>query len=332
MLSLYKLEIFNTVAMEGSFSKAARRLLLSQPAISQHVRDLEASLHSQLFNRGTQGVTLTPAGEVLLDYTRCILKMLAEAESALLSLGEHGRVQVSIGATPGAAVYLLPGWVREFYQRFQGAGASLHTDITNRIVADIRSQKLDIGFVEGEFKPEPPIRSLALQEIRLFVVVPAGHPWSSEEEISVQALEGQPFITRDRGSQTRSWIDQLFEKSGIRPPLIAEFDNPEAIKQAVASGLGITILPEWAINGGKQGNTRNEGEVHALRLKDFEMVRTLKLVWNENAPLQPVTRAFLSFLAEQYPVLGAFIAANDGVELALPRREEYRASRACRSD
>jgi DNA-binding transcriptional LysR family regulator len=332
MLSLYKLEIFNTVAMEGSFSKAARRLLLTQPAISQHVRDLEASLHIRLFNRETQGVTLTPAGEVLLDYTRCILKMLAEAESAILSLGKHGRAQVSIGATPGAAVYLLPGWVRAFYQRFQGAGASLQTDITNRLVAGILSQKMDIGFVEGEFKAEPPIRTLALQEIRLFVVVPVGHPWSSQDEISIQALEGQPFITRDKGSQTRSWSDQLFEKSGIRPHLIAEFDNPEAIKQAVVSGMGITILPEWAIYEGKPGHKRVGSEVHALRLKDAEMVRTLKLVWNENVPLQPVTRAFLSFLAEQYPVLGAFIAANEGVELALPRREEYRASRACKSE
>lgn len=332
MLSLYKLEIFNTVAMEGSFSKAARRLLLTQPAISQHVRDLESSLHIPLFKRGAQGVSLTPAGEVLLDYTRCILKMLAEAESAILSLGEHGRVQVSIGATPGAAVYLLPSWVRSFYQRFQGAGASLHTDTTHKIVADIRSEKLDIGFVEGEFNVEPPIRTLALQEIRLLVVVPARHPWSSQDEISIQALESQPFITRDRGSQTRSWIDQLFEKSGVRPRLIAEFDNPEAIKQAVASGLGITILPEWAIDESRQGGDGDGEGVRALKIKDAELIRTLKLVWNENAPLQPVTRAFLSFLAEQYPILGAFIAANEGVELALPRREEYRASRACRSD
>ncbi len=71
MLNLYKLEIFNRVAIDGSFSQAAEHLLLSQPAISQHIRDLEASLQSDLFIRGNRGVTLTPAGETLLDYTRC---------------------------------------------------------------------------------------------------------------------------------------------------------------------------------------------------------------------------------------------------------------------
>lgn len=102
MLSLYKLEIFNTVAIEGSFSKAADRLLLTQPAISQHIRDLENSLGRTLFERGNRGVMLTAAGETLLDYTRCILRMVTDAENALANLSEikSGQNPVSAQTIP----------------------------------------------------------------------------------------------------------------------------------------------------------------------------------------------------------------------------------------
>jgi DNA-binding transcriptional LysR family regulator len=86
MLSLYKLEIFNAVVQEGSFSRAAQRLYLTQPAVSQHIQSLESSLGTRLFKRGRRGVQLTPAGEMLHDYTRCIMRLLAEAESAITNV------------------------------------------------------------------------------------------------------------------------------------------------------------------------------------------------------------------------------------------------------
>jgi DNA-binding transcriptional LysR family regulator len=88
MINLYKLEIFNTVAQEGSFSKAAGRLLLTRPAVSQHIRDLETSLGVDLFIRGNWGVGLTAAGDTLFEYSRAILKMLAEAETVVMQAGQ----------------------------------------------------------------------------------------------------------------------------------------------------------------------------------------------------------------------------------------------------
>jgi LysR family transcriptional regulator, low CO2-responsive transcriptional regulator len=324
VLSIYKLEIFNTVAMLGSFSQAAERLMLTQPAVSQHIRDLEVSLETQLFQRGFRGVTLTPAGEVLLDYTRCILRMVAEAESAVANLDRLAQGQVMIGATPGAGVYWVPGWVQGFQKLYPNLATAVKTATTTQIANDLLAERLDVGFVEGELVVEPPLEMLVLQEIELFVVVGAGHAWWGKNEISLQALHGMPFIARLSGSHTRSWVDKLLQQYGVAARIIAEFDNPEAIKQAVASGMGVTVLPEWAV-----APEELSGRLQALPIKDFQLKRTLKVVWNDAVNMKPVVKAFLSHLAGQFPQLARLVTIADPAESDLPAREGYLASRMC---
>ncbi len=107
MLNLHKLEIFATVVRVGSFSAAAEQLLMTQPAVSQHIQDLEASLGTRLFERGRRGVTLTAAGEKLHDYTRTILQLVSEAENAVTDVEHLTSGEIVVGATPGVSVYLL---------------------------------------------------------------------------------------------------------------------------------------------------------------------------------------------------------------------------------
>jgi DNA-binding transcriptional LysR family regulator len=320
MLNLYKLEVFNTVAMEGSFSRAAGRLLLTQPAVSQHIRDLEYKLGTELFQRSNRGATLTPAGEMLLDYTRCILRLLVEAEHAVANLSQVAHGQLALGATPGVGIYLLPLWIQSFRQRFPEVSANLRTEITARLAAEVVDGKIDLGFVEGEISPEPPLNILVLREIELFVVVGEGHPWWDAREVSLTDLDGQTFIARPAGSHTRSWTDQLFSRHEISPQIVAEFDNPEAIKQAVAAGMGISILPDWAFTG---------SGVRGVPIQGFDLRRTLKLLWSENKPLKPAARAFLAHLADTFPILAQLVA--QGGEIFLPARQDYRASVDCRS-
>lgn len=324
MLNLYKLEIFNTVAMEGSFSKAAERLLLTQPAVSQHVRDLESGLSKALFERTPRGVKLTPAGEILLDYTRCILRLMTEAEQALTSLDRLEQGNIAIGATPSASVYLLPGWIQDFHQRFPGLGILLRTDTTPNITADILAGKLDLGFVEGELQPEARINSLALQELELLVVVGAGHRFWERMRVSLRDLNGETFIARPPGSQTRAWIDQVLQQHGVLPRVIAEFDNPEAIKQAVASGMGAAILPDLALQN------EDQHKLHAIPIQEQDLRRTLKLVWAADGVLKPVSRAFLAQLSERYPALAQFQFSGRLLERILPDRDAYKASLSCK--
>ena len=183
-----------------------------------------------------------------------------------------------------------------------------------------------MGFVEGELAVEPPLSALILHEIELFVIVNSDHPWTKRKQVEMQELHGHPFITRPQGSQTRSWIDQTLAQHGIQPRVVAEFDNPEAIMQAVASGMGISILPDWGLDEHRSGARL---KLKRLAIKDLSLRRTLKLIWNADAPFKPVSRAFLSHLADEFPQLTQIVASDESLEIYLPRRDEYRASLNC---
>ena len=322
MIDLYKLEIFNSVAMEGSFSKAARGLSLTQPAISHHMRDLEASLNATLFDRGPRGVTLTPAGESLLDYTRCILHLVAEAQNAVQQVDALAGGQVRLGATPDAGFYLLPQWMQSFHGRFPKLTTSLATADSSGIVAALTANELDVGFVEGEVTVGPPLQMVALQPVRLLVVFGEGHAWQGLTAVSVQDLANYPAVLRPSGSHSRAWIERVL--GGVALQVVAEFDNPESLKSAAASGLGFTILPEWAI--------ANDGDrLRALPITGADFDRTLKLVWQEERPLTRPSQAFLIHLSDQFPVLARFAQTGYKLDLGLPSRRAYRASHDCQT-
>lgn len=320
MLSLYKLEIFNAVAAEGSFSRAAKQMLMTQPAVSQHIRDLEATLGQALFQRGNRGVTLTPAGELLLDYTRCILRMLSDAENALAAFDESARGPLTIGSTPGVGVYLLPGWIGQFRTRYPDVKTVLRTGTTNQIASEVSNGTIDLGLIEGELTSAPPLRMLPFRSIELRLIVDEGHPLSRFSSASIRALDGQAFIARPPGSHTRQWTDQLFAQNGVAPHIVAEFDNPEAITQAVAGGLGVSLLPDWTIPSGASGSLR------AIPLEGASFQRTLKLLWNEGRAFKLPAQAFLTHLAELYPVLTQALGWAMTGAPDFPSRSAYRAS------
>jgi DNA-binding transcriptional LysR family regulator len=300
MLNLYKLEIFATVVQTGSFSAAAERLLMTQPAVSQHIHDLEASLGARLFQRGRRGVTLTLAGETLHRYTQEILRLLAEAESAVTDVQHLARGQVTVAATPGVGVYLLPDWVQAFRQHYPNLSVAVETSITPHIIAGLRSGKTDVGFIEGELDEAEPdgIGVLELETNEQFVIVGPKHPWWSRASVRLEDLTGQSMVMRQRNSQTRIWLDRELQAARISVNVAAEFDNVESIKRAVAKGKDIAILPDYAV--------RSELEMQMLRAVSVEgkpLLRTLKLVWSRSAFFTPVTRTFLRFLARYLPVL-----------------------------
>ncbi len=300
MLSLYKLEIFAQVVEAGSFSAAADRMLMSQSAVSQHIQDLEASLGTKLFNRGRRGVTLTPAGASLHRYTQEILRLVAEAENAVTDVDHLNSGQVIIGATPGVSVYLLPEWIQDFRARYPHLTAALQTDVTPEIVNSVLDRRLDIGFIEGELAANEAERlgQLVLQDIDLYIIVGPGHPWWQLTSIPAAQLAGQQMVTRQPRSKTRQWIDTMLRSQGVQLEIVAELDNPEAIKRSVMSGMGIAMMPEYTVRNEIAAQT-----LSAVAIDNLLLRRTLKLVWDAGRPFAPITRAFLTHLATRFPLL-----------------------------
>lgn len=300
MLNLYKLEIFVHVIEAGSLSGAAERLLMTQSGVSQHIQDLEASLGVQLLVRGRRGVTLTPAGKKLFDYTRQILALVAAAENAVANVEQLASGQVNMGATPGVSIYLLAERIQTFRNRYPKLTVTLQTNITPLIVRDLLARRLDIGFVEGELA-EDAERQLGIhliEEIEQFVIVGPKHPFWARPTIAIEELAGQTFVMRQPTSQTRIWLDHSLHQSAVRVRIGAEFDNVESIKRAVMAGNSLTILPMYAVR-----DEQALGLLRALPLEGRPLLRTLKLIWDKRRFFSPITKSLLAHLQDCFPTL-----------------------------
>ncbi len=300
MLDLYKLTIFAAVVRAGTFSGAAEQLLLTQPAVSQHIQELEASLGARLFDRGRRGATLTPAGAKLQEYTRAIFQLVAEAENAVTNVELLAAGQIAVGATPGVSSYVLPDPIQEFQTRYPNLSVAVRTATTPEIAADLSCGRLDLGLIEGELEESPThsLGVLPLQTVEQFAVVGPRHPWWARDSIAIAELDGQTFVMRQRTSQTRIWLDGMLQQHQLTPRVGAEFDNVESIKRAVMHGTSITILPEYAVHSEVES-----GKLRLLPIAGQPLQRTLRLVWNRERSLSPVGRAFLRCLRRTLPAL-----------------------------
>jgi DNA-binding transcriptional LysR family regulator len=300
MLSLYKLEIFAAVVQAGSFSAAAQRLYMTQPAVSQHIQDLEHGLGTSLFIRGRRGVTLTTAGETLYEYTQRILRLVAEAESDVTNVDHLDSGQLTVGATPGVSTYLIPDWLHGFREKYPQLNIALQTDVTSKNITGIMEHKLDLAFVEGELEKlyRKGLGHLILRPVMMVVAVGQGHAWCKRDSVTIDMLNQQAFITRQPNSRTRIWIDSVLEEHGVQPRIVGEFDNQEAIKQAVMSNMGVSILPDYTLE-----REQAAGLIRILPVEDINFERELKLLYNENMPFTPIARALLRYLADIFPII-----------------------------
>ncbi|MFN8444691.1 MAG: LysR family transcriptional regulator [Caldilineaceae bacterium] len=300
MLNLYKLEIFVHVVEEGSFSGAAERLLMTQSGVSQHIQDLEASLGSQLFERGRRGVNLTAAGKTLYEYTERILDLVSEAEKAVVKIENLASGQITVGATPGISAYLLPDWIQEFRSRYPRLTVLVQTSITPQIVNEVLAHRLDMGLIEGELTQvsSPKLRIVALKEVEQFVVVGRKHAWWNYKQVALTDLCGQSLVVRQAHSQSRIWLEDALKEHNIQPVIAAEFDNPESLKRAAINSALIAILPDYVLE--------QELQLGLLRIVPVEnnpLRRTIKAILPQDRLCSPVGRAFLTHLKSKFPQL-----------------------------
>ena len=244
---------------------------------------------------------LTPHGEILQRYARDIFALVARAEAALTDVAHLSQGRVSIGATPGVAVYLAPEWIQRFRDHYPQLTVALQTGVTAQIVPAVLAGRLDVGLIEGELEAFAGQARLAwrpLAEIEQWVIVGAGHPWAGRAGVRLEELDSQPMIMRQPGSQTRVWLDGALRARGVAPAVATEYDNLESMKRSAAQGTCLTVLPEYVVRAEVAA-----GALVALAVEGRPLTRTLKLVWAADAYLSPVARAFLAKLSVEHPAL-----------------------------
>lgn len=307
MLNLNKLELFDAVVRAGSFTGAAERLLMSQPAVSQHMQELEAALGAALFVRGRRGVGLTEAGVTLHEYTQRILALVAEAEATVTDLRGLRSGQVQIGASPGAAIYLLPEIVQEFRSGAPALSVAVRTATTPQLIDEVRRGRLDVAVIEGEIDAptDGKLRALEIEDVEQWVIAGRKNSLWERTAIDIGELAGHTFVMRQRHSQSRAWLERTLREHGIQPAIGAEFDSMESIKRAVALGSCVAILPQYVVREEVQAGT-----LRAIAVRERPLARTLKLVWDPATPWSPAVRGFVRAMAARMPGLRAALDAK----------------------
>lgn len=290
--TLRQLKIFETVARRLSFSRAAEELYLTQPAVSTQVKQLEEHAGLPLFEQLGKKIYLTPAGNEMLHYSRAILEQFREADDAM------ARLKGIAGGTLNVAVISAGDY---FFPRLLAAFTQRNTDVRLNLAVHNREELLhqlsdnltdlavmvrpprDMDTVNVSFAPHPYV-----------IVAPPDHPLVGRRNLPLEALADEPFIVRERGSDTWNSMEEGF--GGRLPNLnvAMEITSTETIKQAVIAGMGLSFLSAHTISMELQ-----VGKLAVLDIEGFPVMLNWFVVHRNNKRLPPVALAFKQFLIEE---------------------------------
>ena len=296
-MNYYHLRVFLTVARRLSYSRAAEELYISQPAVSRHVHALEKDLGAKLLGQIGNRVHLTDAGRIVFDYAQRVFALTEETQRALAELEglERGYLRLGASSTPG--IYLLPSVVALFRERYPGVELSLTIGNSQQIEERVLKNELDLGFVGARFLPELQVQPLVRDE--LVLVVPTGHPFSAREGISPRELERETFILREAGSGTRRVVEEELARVGVTLQQPLELCGCEAVKRAVAAGMGIAVVSGYGITLEVE-----HGLLRTVAMPELRVVRELSIISHKDVRPSAAALAFLSLLRKA-PLLGA---------------------------
>lgn len=297
-LNLNRLRLFLAVVEHGGVTRAAEEVHVSQPAISQAIRALEAELETPLLEHIGRRVAPTEAGELLAGYGRQIFALAEDARHALDDLAGLQRGRLAIGASTTIGIYLLPRLLATYQQRYPGIALSLEVGNTEQMVQLLIDGGRDLALIEG---PVDDDRVLARpwREDELVLIAAPGHPLASGGAVSVEALAQAPFLMREPGSGTRDIVTAALAEWGIAPTVLMELGHTEAIKQAVIAGLGISILSRLTVQ-----REITAGLLVTPPLAPGRITRTLQVAMRRDYRPSGAARAMLELLDAMRSITG----------------------------
>ncbi|BAP57145.1 transcriptional regulator, LysR family protein [Thioploca ingrica] len=269
-----RLQVFHTVARLLSFTKAAEALHMTQPAVTFQVRQLEEYFNTRLFDRTHNRITLTEVGEKVYEYAEKIFEQYALMENTVKEMTGDINGVLMIGASTTIAEYMLPILLGDFKLKYPEVRIRLRVSNTDEIVSMVESNTIDLGVVEAPVANKSLVVTLCRMD-QLVAIVPPNHPLAQVPEVSVKELVSYPYISREEGSGTREVINEYFNQANLSfydLNIVMELGSPEAIKGAVASGMGVSILSRAAIQKDLQLGLLKEVRLNPTLERPFSFV------------------------------------------------------------
>jgi len=286
-MQLASLKMFCDVVETGSFSRAAQLNHVTQSAVSQRVRALEARYEQKLLSRSARQVTPTAAGERLFRGCKEILARFSEVEQEVREQGTQIAGTTTVSTIYSVGLHELQSVQKNLLKVHPKVNMRLSYRRSDQVYDDVILGAADIGIVAYP-APRAGVDLLQFREDKLAVVAASNHPFASKAKIPMSALVGVPFIAFDREAPTRKAIDRLFREKGLELNPVMEMDNVETIKRAVEMGLGVAVLPVATVQ-----HEVAEGTLVAKAFAEGNFTRTIGLLVRKGKYLDRAAQAVL---------------------------------------
>jgi DNA-binding transcriptional LysR family regulator len=288
-MELFQLETFLAVAEEKSFSRAAKRLHRTQPAVSQVIRNLEEEVGELLLDRSSRDGTLTDAGRLLHEYAQELLNLRNEARQSLVELRQLQKGRLTIAANEYTSLYLL-----QVLHEFRRAHPTIHITIQRALASKVPQQlqehAAELGTVS--FRPEDPqLRSIVVYRDELAFVVPPKHRLAEAGNVSIRQLGAEVFVAHNVPSPYRAKVLQAFARHKTPLNMDVEMPTIDSIKKFVAMGNGVALVPGLAVE-----HEIASGELVKVPVSELNFERRLRIVYRRNATLSHAAQAFLKIV------------------------------------
>jgi DNA-binding transcriptional LysR family regulator len=308
-ITLGQLKAFEAVARLGSFSRAAEELHVTQPAVSKKIRMLQEEVGLSLLEHVGKRLYLTDAGRELLTTCGDWLETWSRFEQSIADMKglKQGHLRLAVVTT---SKYFMPRVLGPFCDLYPGIDIAMQVVNRDRVLERLARNSDDL-YVMGVPPEGAEIESERLMENPLIVLAPAFHPWAHRRKIPFTELADVAFVMREKGSGTRMTVEREFQRRGVPLRIKLELGSNEAIKQAVAGGLGLSILSRSTIR-----LDMAQSELVELDVEGFPIRRSWYMVWPRGKQLSVVARTFLEFLRGHIDLL----AVPSGIPPARPTR------------
>ncbi|GBF82439.1 LysR family transcriptional regulator [Aphanothece sacrum] len=292
--TLHQLKVFEATARHGSFTRAAEELFITQPTVSSQIKQLTKSIGLPLFEQIGKRLYLTEAGQELLRTCQGIFEQLDNFEMKVADLKGTKQGQLKLGVIT-TAKYFIPRILGAFCQQYPGIDVSLTVTNHQQIQRRMMENEDDL-YVVSNPPEELDLCTQPFLDNPLVVIALKNHPLAGKENIPITSLEGEPFIMREYGSGTRQAIQGLLGEHNVSVAVRLELGSNEAIKQAIAGGLGISILSQHTlISEGR------DSELTVLDIQHFPIERRWYVASLGGKQLSVIAQAFLGYLLEESP-------------------------------
>jgi DNA-binding transcriptional LysR family regulator len=290
-----ELKTFVTLADVKNFTKTAELLLMSQPSVSLHIKNLEKEFQTKLFQRSPKYLKITPTGEILYKRARQMITIYEQTRQDILEHHNSVKGELKIGASFTIGEYILPSLLHDLQTNYPELELHVVIGNTEEIVHYVKLFQVDVGLIEGQTN-EKEVSVNAFMQDQLFVVSSINHELARKKEVTMADLQDQKWVTREIGSGTGQYLSHVIRSNGLKVKSLLTISSNQGIKETLMNGLGLSLLSYSVIERDVE-----HGNLSIIKLKNHSFTRTLSYIFSPIMQDKRNVKIFLDMLNQKWP-------------------------------